>query len=257
MQKSNKSVMVGLAALVAVAAVIVYAYRVAVPMKVSSAIITSQAESTAPPKTPAAPPETVAPEPLPPAPAAPPPLPEIARPEPLPPAVPTPLSGVTSPPSASPPSGPASKVLYDLNQLPPPVQHMLKEIVVAAQSGDIERMRPVLESNELKPMVAAAAVDDPIAFWKKASADGEGRDVLAALLNVLSSGFVRMKEGREEMYVWPYFAETNLATLTPQQQVELYRVVPAAQAKPMQQSGKYSYYRVGIAADGVWHYFLP
>ena len=245
MQKSNKSVMVGLAALVAVAAVIVYAYRVAVPMKASSAVITSQAESTAPPKTPAAPPETVAPEPLPPAPAAPPPLPEIARPEPLPPAVPTPLSGVTSPPSASPPSGPASKVLYDLNQLPPPVQHMLKEIVVAAQSGDIERMRPVLESNELKPMVA------------EASADGEGRDVLAALLNVLSSGFVRMKEGREEMYVWPYFAETNLATLTPQQQVELYRVVPAAQAKPMQQSGKYSYYRVGIAADGVWHYFLP
>jgi hypothetical protein len=238
MQKSNKSVMVGLAALVAVAAVIVYAYRVAVPMKASSAVITSQAESTAPPKTPAAPPETVAPEPL-------------------PPAVPTPLSGVTSPPSASPPSGPASKVLYDLNQLPPPVQHMLKEIVVAAQSGDIERMRPVLESNELKPMVAAAAVDDPIAFWKKASADGEGRDVLAALLNILSSGFVRMKEGREEMYVWPYFAETNLATLTPQQQVELYRVVPAAQAKPMQQSGKYSYYRVGIAADGVWHYFLP
>jgi hypothetical protein len=72
----------------------------------------------------------------------------------------------------------------------------------------------------------------------------------------VSSGFVRVKEGREEMYVWPYFAETNLATLSPAQVVDLYRILPASQAVPMQRSGKYSYYRVGIASDGVWHYFL-
>src|SRR3990172_8446398 len=72
--------------------------------------------------------------------------------------------------------GQAPKVLYDFNALPDPVKRMLEQIVVAAESGEIETMRPGLESNELKPMIAAAYVEDPIEFWKKASADGAGRD---------------------------------------------------------------------------------
>ncbi len=150
----------------------------------------------------------------------------------------------------------APEALYDFNALPDPVKNMLEQIAEAAQSGEIENMRPVLESNELKPMVAAAHVDDPIAFWKKESADGSGRDVLAAMLDVMSSGYVRTGKGQEEMYVWPYFAETGLSGLTPAQEVELYRVVPPERAVAMKRSGKYGYYRLGIAPNGVWHYFL-
>jgi hypothetical protein len=146
--------------------------------------------------------------------------------------------------------------LYDFNALPDPVKRTLERIADAAQSGEIENMRAVLESNELKPMVAAAHVDDPIAFWKKESADGSGRDVLAAMLDVMSSGYVRTGQGQDEMYVWPYFAETGLSALTPSQEVELYRVVPPERAVAMKKSGKYNYYRLGIAPDGVWHYFL-
>ena len=73
----------------------------------------------------------------------------------------------------------APEVLYDLNALPDPVKAMLHQIGDAAATGEIEKMRPVLESNELKPMVAAAYIDDPIGHWKKESADGTGRDVLA------------------------------------------------------------------------------
>jgi hypothetical protein len=153
-------------------------------------------------------------------------------------------------------TGAAPKVLYDLGALPDPVKRMLEGIIVAAGSGDIETMRPVLEANELKPMVTAAHVDNPIEFWKKASADGTGRDVLAAMLNVLSSGFVRVGQGNDEMYVWPYFAETDLAKLTAPQEVELYRIVPPSLALPMKKGGKYSYYRLGISPGGVWHYFL-
>lgn len=236
MHSRSRWIMVALAALVAIALVIVYANRdertAFVPVATGSAGVTTEPETTAPPTLPETEPSASLPEPA-----------------PVPPA---PAPG----PSPSATSGGAQGVLYDLSQLPKPVQRMLEQIVIAAQSGDIEQMRPVLESNELKPMVAAIAVSDPIAFWKKGSADGEGRDVLAALLNVVSSGFVRVKEGRAEMYVWPYFAETNLATLSPAQVVELYRILPASQAVPMQRSGKYSYYRVGIASDGVWHYFL-
>ncbi|MBC8013511.1 MAG: hypothetical protein H7X74_05455 [Methyloceanibacter sp.] len=153
-------------------------------------------------------------------------------------------------------SGQAPKVLYDFNALPDPVKRMLERIAVAAESGEIENMRPVLESNELKPMVAAGYVEDPIAFWKKDSADGTGRDVLAAMLDVVSSGFVRVGQGQDEMYVWPYFAETDLTKLTPAQEVELYRIVPPPLAVPMKKAGKYSHYRLGISPNGVWHYFI-
>ena len=152
--------------------------------------------------------------------------------------------------------GQAPKVLYDFNALPDPVKRMLEQIAVAAESGEIEAMRAVLESNELKPMVTTAYVEDPVAFWKKASADGTGRDVLAAMLNVIASGYVRVGQGPDEMYVWPYFAETDLAKLNPAQQVELYRIVPPSLALPMKKAGKYSYYRLGISPTGVWHYFL-
>ena len=157
-------------------------------------------------------------------------------------------------PSASQAGNP--KVLYDFNALPDPVKRTLRQIAGAAESGDIEAMRPVLESNELKPMVATSFVDDPIAFWKKASADGKGRDVLAAMLNALSTGYVRVGQGKDEIYVWPYFAETDLAKLTPAQEVELYRIVPPQLALPMKRSGKYSYYRLGVSPTGVWQYFL-
>ncbi len=105
-------------------------------------------------------------------------------------------------------------------------------------------------------MVAAAHVDDPIAFWKKESADGSGREVLAAMLDVMSSGYVRTGQGKDEMFVWPYFAETGLSGLTPAQEVELYRLVPPERAASMKKSGKYAYYRLGITPNGVWHYFL-
>jgi hypothetical protein len=150
----------------------------------------------------------------------------------------------------------APKALYDFNALPDPVKRIVDRIATAAQSGEIENIRPVFESNELKPMVAAAFVGDPIALWKTESADGSGRDILAAMLNVLSSGYARLGQGPDEMYVWPYFAETGVSTLTPAQEVELYRIVPKDRVAEMKKSGKYNYYRLGIAPNGVWHYFL-
>ncbi|HZP09270.1 hypothetical protein [Methyloceanibacter sp.] len=158
--------------------------------------------------------------------------------------------------AATSPQAAAPQISYDFNALPDPVKRMLSKIANAAESGNIEAMRPVFESNELKPMVATSYVDDPIAFWKKASADGTGRDILAAMLNVLSSGYVKLGQGKDEIFVWPYFAETDLAKLTPAQEVELYRIVPPDLALAMKKSGKYGYYRFGITPAGVWQYFL-
>ena len=171
-------------------------------------------------------------------------------------AKPAPTESAPLEPLDKPGSGDATDGEYDLNRLPEDTQQTLRDIVVAAQAGDLEEMRAVLEQNELRPMLSREKVGDPIDFWKKNSVDGEGRDVLAAILNVFSSGYVRKGEGSESTYVWPYVAELDLSKLTPAQEVELYRIVPPEQARAMKQSGKYTYYRAGIGSDGVWHYFM-
>jgi hypothetical protein len=144
----------------------------------------------------------------------------------------------------------------DLNRLPEEVQETLRDIVVAAQAGNLEEMQAVLEQNELRPMLSRDKVGDPIAFWKQTSVDGGGKDILAAMLNVFSSGYVQKGDSGQVIYVWPYLADLDLSKLTPAQEVELYRIVPPAEARAMKQAGKYTYYRAGIGADGVWHYFM-
>ena len=169
---------------------------------------------------------------------------------------PEPAPDTAKAPEAPKPDGAQPQILYDPQLLPAPVKETLKEIFETAQSGDIDAMRPVLEENELKPMVASTHVDDPVAFWKKNSADGEGREVLAALLNILSTGYVKSGQGKDAIYIWPYLAEMDLTKLTPAQEVELFRIVPADQVAAMKKSGKYSYYRLGVSPTGVWQYFL-
>ena len=137
---------------------------------------------------------------------------EAAKPEAAP--APKPESDAPKSESATPPAPPGAEapppgtpeVIYDFNRLPDEIRDTLQSIVVAAQSGNIDEMLPVLEENELPPMLSATAVSDPIVFWKKASADGQGHDILAAMMNVFSSGFMRKGEGKDVMYIWPYFA---------------------------------------------------
>jgi len=57
------------------------------------------------------------------------------------------------------------------------------------------------------------------------------------------------------VYVWPYFAELSLRSLSPAQEVELLRLVPPAAAREMKAKSKYSHWRLAIGADGSWHAF--
>lgn len=239
----TKIVMAAFAALVAGTIIVVYAYRGedasrAATQNGQEILPTSEVDR---PQTMAAS-EATKPE------AAPVPKPESETPKSESAAPPEP--GAEAPPPGTP------EVIYDFNRLPDPITETLQSIVVAAQSGNIDDMLPVLEENELPPMLSDKAVGDPIAFWKKQSADGKGQDILAAMLNVFSSGFLRKGEGKQAMYIWPYFAEMDLTKLTPAQDVDLYRIVPPPLGIEMKRSGKYTYYRAGIGADGVWHYFL-
>lgn len=157
------------------------------------------------------------------------------------------------PPSALP------AVHYGIEDLPQPVREMRELILGAVQSGHIEELRTAVEVNELKPEIADTAVADPIAYWRQLSGDGEGREILAALAEILDSGYVVLPIGPDlennKVYVWPYFAELPLDRLSPGQQVELLRLVSPAAMKEMQRAGKYTSWRLAIGADGTWHSF--
>ena len=101
------------------------------------------------------------------------------------------------------------------------------------------------------------APDDPIAALKSLSGDGEGREILAILLDILSTGAARVDPGTaDETYVWPYFAEKKLDSLTPPEVVELYRIVTASDVSDMKEFGGYNFYRIGITPAGKWKFFV-
>lgn len=151
-------------------------------------------------------------------------------------------------------------VRYGTDGLPVPVLEMREAILAAVRSGRIEDLRVAVELNELKPAIADTAVGDPIDYWRGVSADGEGREILTALGQILDAGYLTLPIGRDlennRVYVWPYFAGLPLGSLTAEQQAELDRIVPADQAEAMKKGGQYTYYKLGIGADGTWHFFL-
>lgn len=134
---------------------------------------------------------------------------------------------------------------------------MRLDILKAASTGEIENLQPVLESNEMKPLVRYDGDADPIAYWKTNSEDGHGRDILAIMTEILNSRFTKVvSEGGQEVYVWPYFAEWPVDKLSGSQEVELYRLISPSALKTMRKEGAYDYYRLGIGNDGTWHFFL-
>ncbi len=143
--------------------------------------------------------------------------------------------------------------------LPKGVIEMLDGIQAAVRTGRIEDLKPAIAWNELPPSIDASKVDDPISFWRKQSADGEGREILAILAAIIDAGYAVLPLGRDvennRLYVWPRFAEMALDTLSPEDEVQLYRLVSPAQVKAMREKRKWTWYRLAIGADGTWHSF--
>ncbi|MFS2152329.1 hypothetical protein [Rhizobium sp. Rhizsp42] len=178
--------------------------------------------------------------------------------------VPAPGPVISKPAGQSPDTTPGAQdsskpveVLYDLSKVPEPVRHMREQIVEAAASGDLERLRPLFGTGATQTQVSVGeATDDPIGALKDLSGDPDGDEILAIILDIISTGFVHVGQGTaDEMYVWPYFAEKDLKKLTPPERVELLRIVTAGDLADMQEFGGYNFYRLGITADGKWKFF--
>lgn len=149
-------------------------------------------------------------------------------------------------------------IRYGDESLPGPVRDLRARLVEIARSGEVEALRPYIEAGARPTALSVVPVeDDPIDFLKNASGDGDGVETLAILLEVLLSGHVHMDPGgTEEIYVWPYFTQVPLDTLTRPQLVELFEIVTAGDYENMLANGAYDFYRVGISPDGRLEFFL-
>ena len=142
---------------------------------------------------------------------------------------------------------------FDSNSLPEHVDAMRNAILDAAETGNIDEMRIPIELNEIPPLINGSAEGDPVSLLRQISPDTDGAEVLAGILEILAMPAVRSADG--QTFTWPYLATRDLRLAKPMEKVDLFRLIPGTDAKQMLKSGKYSYFRLEIGADGTWHTF--
>ena len=127
------------------------------------------------------------------------------------------------------------------------------------QSDSLEALRMPIEMNEMPPSFGATAIDtaDPVEQLRSLSPSGEDEEILNALFDTLTSGFVHVGQNTPyEAFVWPYFAYYPISSLNSEQREELRQLLPPEIFQQTMQSGQYSYFILGISPDGVWQYFF-
>ncbi|WP_418136791.1 hypothetical protein [Agrobacterium sp. El2ro-1b] len=160
--------------------------------------------------------------------------------------------------SAKPDTTPEMSVVieHDISKASEPVRKLRQQIIDAAASGDIEKLRPFIVAGQNQFRIEGSDSEDPIAALKSYSGDPDGLEVLAIIIDLLSTGYAHIDAGTpDEAYVFPYFAGKPLNTLTAPEKVELLRIITAGDLADMQEYGNYSFYRIGISPDGKWKFF--
>lgn len=144
-------------------------------------------------------------------------------------------------------------------KLPSHVADLRDVLLTAARSGDINELRSAFDVSGSVPDMGISPRSDPIKVLKDRSEDPEGRDTLAAIIQILEMAPVALPLGNDIennlVYIWPYLAERPLDKLTPAEQVDLYRLVTPAQAAEMRQKKRWLWWRLAISADGTWTVF--
>ncbi len=148
--------------------------------------------------------------------------------------------------------------ITDLLTLPQPVRRARELLIEAAKTGDIEKLRPLLGAGAQATRLSVTDIEgDPIDYLKGQAGDADGQEILAIMLDLLEAKFVHTDIGTtEELFVWPYFVERQLDKLTPQERVDLFRIVTAGDYEDMKTFGAYNFYRIGFSIDGQLVLFM-
>lgn len=150
------------------------------------------------------------------------------------------------------------QIITDLSEIPFPARKMRELILEAAQSGNIENLRPYIGYGDDVTMLSLGGFEeDPIEFLKSLSGDKDGHEILAIMTEILEAPLTLVEQGTErEVYVWPYYYSYPFDKLTPQQRVGLFRIITYGDFEEMTTFGSYIFYRLGITSEGRWQFFV-
>lgn len=146
----------------------------------------------------------------------------------------------------------------DLGRLPEAVRAKHDALLAAARAGDMAAIKAIIDNEPMPVTVSFGGPDDPIAYLKETSADGEGRELLAILADLLESPFAAMDDGNgKASYVWPYLAASDdLSKMTPADQVVAMQLLGFDGMKNEQELGAWYSWRTFIGEDGDWQAFV-
>lgn len=144
--------------------------------------------------------------------------------------------------------------------LPERVFAMQQDILAAAATGTIDKMQFVADQNEIWPIAEFSSKssphDTPLISWVAQSQQTNGVYILAQMSQILNLPFSKQKLVADiDLYVWPYFANSDISQLCPAEIVNLLKVSSVSAYKQMQKTGLYTGFQLAIGSDGSWHYF--
>lgn len=147
-----------------------------------------------------------------------------------------------------------------LDDLPELVLKTRSEIIAQATTGNLAPMLQIAEQSEIWPVPDFGPDADynqpPTASWHAQSQDTDGRYILAQMIVVLNMPYLKKPlNGGVDLYIWPYFAESDLTNLCPSDMVELLKIVPPTEYLTSLQTGAYTGFQMAISTDGTWQYF--
>lgn len=162
--------------------------------------------------------------------------------------------------SPAPPLERVSEPMSDLASLPPRVAAMREKILEAVEARDIEALRPAIEWNETPPIFARGGVapkgfSQTVEFLKSRSFDGRGAEILGVLKAIFEQPYVKTARGPLVTYVWPAFAMKQRPDPAPDERLAMLACSRFANLGAHNDIGLPLVERVGIGADGTWHYF--
>jgi hypothetical protein len=147
----------------------------------------------------------------------------------------------------------------DLAALPAPVVAIRDKILAALDKNDVEALRIPIDWNEVRPLFAKSgtfrAGTDPVEILKTLSFDGKGRETLTILRNILAQPYVKVTRGPVTLYEWPAFARRADAPAHAEEAQARWACVRFSDLARSNAEGRPRAARIGIASDGVWHYF--
>jgi hypothetical protein len=147
----------------------------------------------------------------------------------------------------------------DAAALPAPVRAIRDKILAALEKNDVEALRIPIDWNEVRPLFARSgafpAGTDPIAILKTLSFDGVGRETVDIARAILAEPYVKVTRGPVTLYEWPAFARRPAPAATQEEARARWACVRFRDLARSNAEKRPRATRIGVASDGVWHYF--